>query len=331
MSAPAEMTAPPALSPSAPPPPRFGKIEDEPIEVYHGGNAVSKTRIDIFRHSPRLYWKRFVAKLVPKDPPGEALIIGSAVDALALEGPHEFARRFVVAPSGAPRRPSSRQINAKKPSDETIVAIDFWRAFDAQNVGKMPLDGDQLALVNRMADALHSNAEFAALRAVAQSQVTFRLKGKRFAVQCRPDLWCEDGTELTDGMPAIVDLKTIQELPEDDPDHLPRHIAKFGYHRGAHLYREITSNVMRYRDEYRPPFVLCFVEKQEPHAVICRVVDEVALGIGERECQEALERMNGCYERDVWPESWGAPLAPVSLPQYYIRRSLENAETNLWG
>ena len=47
----------------------YGKIYDEPIEAYHGGDAVSKSRLDIFRYSPRLYWKRFVAKMLPQDPP----------------------------------------------------------------------------------------------------------------------------------------------------------------------------------------------------------------------------------------------------------------------
>ncbi len=216
------------------------------------------------------------------------------------------------------------------------MAISFWEQFDAANAGKTPLSLDQLTLVKRCADALHSNEDFQKLHAGGTSQVTFRVKGEHVSLQCRPDRWCEEGGELTDGSPCILDVKTIQELEADDEnaafeDHLPRHIAKFGYHIGAFLYPEIVAIVQKYKDGFRPKFVLCFVEKQEPHAVTCRPLDDVAIGVAERQTRDAIHKMIRCVQSDVWPEKWSARLAPISLPPYFVKKALDGTDPFIFG
>lgn len=319
---------------------RFGKLTDEPIGDYHACGAISKSKIDVFRDSPRLFQMRFITGEIPPEKT-EALLIGGAVDCLALEGPEAFAKRFVTEPEGAPKYPSKAQFNAKKPSPETLNAIAFWTAFDEANKGKETLNAKQWALVKRCADALHANATFAKLFAGAECQVTFRIRGDRFAMQCRPDLWLEQGCELTDGKPCIPDVKTIAELPADNPEHLMRHIGDYGYHRAAYIYPEIVAAVMKARakteaerefwETFRPQFLLVFVEKREPHAVIVRTVDEIARDVGEREVGDALAKLRRCLAEKHWPESWDEPLAPLGLSSWYVRRALENTESNLFG
>lgn len=309
---------------------RFGKLLDESIEEYHNCGALSKTKLDVFRDSPRLYRKRFITRELPREG-GEALLIGSAVDALALEGPDAFNARFILVPDEAPKKPSSRQINAKNPSPETVEAIAFWQRFAAEAKGKEILTDKQAALVQRCADALHGNKEFARFMQFGHSQVTFRIRGDRFAMQCRPDRWLEEGCDLTDGVPAILDLKTIESLPGDEPDHLPRHIGNFGYHRAAYIYRELVATVMGYPEYHRPPFILAFVEKREPHAVLFRTMDDESIKIGEKEVGESLTRIRRCLAEDYWPESWEAPLSPVGLTGFYKKRANENTDGGLWG
>lgn len=326
---------------------RFGKILDEPIDFYHSTDCVSKTRLDTFIQSPLLYWKKHVAKILPKEESTEALIIGQAVDTLALEGPDEFAKRFSVVPNDAPKRPTAAQRailaggevdskgRPKKPSEAALRSVVFWDAYALENKGKTALTSDQEALVKRCGDALHSDEWFQMLMAGGQSQVTFRLEGRYAALQCRPDRWLPAGNELTKGLPCILDLKTIAELPADQlpnyamlnpeeshvEDHLPRHIASFGYHRSAYWYREVVAAVEKMGD-YRPPFILCFVEKEEPHAVNCRPVDAVSVGIGERQVRTAMNRMIECIRTKKWPAYWNRPTEEVGLPPYYVRQAL---------
>lgn len=314
----------------------YGRVVGEPIERYHACPAISKSKLDVFRQSPKLFWKTFIEKSLPKEEPTEALIIGQAVDTLSLEGPEEFAKRFVTLPEGAPRRPNARQLNAKKQGKSTLDAIMFYEAFDDQNKGKTPLDAEQLELVKRCADALHSNEDFSKLMAGGTSQVTFRVKGEHISLQCRPDRWCEEGGELTDGMPCILDVKTIQELPADDQvatteDHLPKHVSKFGYHCGAWLYPEIVASVMKYKGDYRPQMIFCFVEKQEPFAVTCRPLDDIAIGVGERQTRDALHKLIRCVQSGRWPEKWCDQLASIGLPQFYVKRALEGTDAHIFG
>lgn len=336
------------ITPDGPSLYRFGEILDEPLADYHASDCLSKTKLDCFRQSPLLYWKKFVVKTIPKDPPGEALIIGQGVDTLTLEGPEAFAERFAVVPNDAPKRPTANQraivgggeVDAKgkpkKPSAAALASVAFWDAYEAENKGKQPLNSDQEALVKRCADALHSDETFEMLMKGGTSQVTFRMQGEHISVQCRPDRWCPDGNELTKGLPCILDVKTIGELEADQTDdsqslkpgeqhvedHLPGHIRNFGYHRGAFLYRETVSAIRRYKD-FRPAFILCFVEKQEPHAVTCRPVSDLAIDIGERETRDSVNKLIWCIRNKTWPQWWNRPMEAVGLPEFYVRQALK--------
>lgn len=314
---------------------RFGRIEDESIDFYHATDCMSKTKLDCFIQSPNLYWRKHVVKTLPKEEPSEALIIGQAVDTLALEGPEAFAKRFADIPIDAPRKPTTKQRAMEKRTPAAKLSIEFWDSWNETNRGKMPLTSDQMALVQRCADSLHSDEWFQMLMTGGKSQVTFRLEGRYVSLQCRPDRWCPEGNELVGAKPCILDLKTIGEMPADQvpnyatlepennhvEDHLPKHIANFGYHRSAWWYREVVAAVEKMGD-YRPPFILCFVEKVEPYAVSCRVVDEVALGVADREIQTAMRRLVDCIRTGRWPHYWNKPTASVGLPGYYVRQVL---------
>ena len=87
--------------------------------------------------------------------PTESLLIGSALDCMRLDG--LFSAMFTTVPPDAPRRPSKSQVNAKKPSPETLGAIAWWDKFQKENQGKTLLSTDQLRRVIGMNKALGAN------------------------------------------------------------------------------------------------------------------------------------------------------------------------------
>lgn len=333
---------------------RFGKIADEPIDQYHASDCLSKSKLDVFRQSPLLFWKKFVVKTIPKDEPTDALIVGQGVDTLAIEGPEAFAARFSVVPNDAPRKPTAAQrlvaaggeVDAKgrpkKPSQAALLSIAFWDEYNAANRGKWPLTSDQEALVKRCADALNSDEYFTKLREGGKPQLTFRIQGEHISVQCRPDIYVE-GNELSRGLPRILDVKTIAALEADQqPDYsamepeeqhvedlIPQHVANWGYHRGAWFYPEVVANVEQFANGFRPDFVLCFVEKAEPHAVTCRPVSAEAVAVGGREVRDAVKKLTWCIQHNTWPAYWNKPLAAVGLPPYYVRQSLNRYDASI--
>ena len=311
-------------------PVRFGRLTDEPIDAYHAAPVLSKSKIDVFRESPRLFQGRYLTGEFDLPEPTEALVMGNAVDALAIEGEDAFLARHAIIPIEAPRRPTKKQRAALKPTPAALKSIAFWDAFDAANKGKTAITQEDADFAKLLADKLNANETFAALKAGNLTQVTYRMRGDRFAVQVRPDLINEDGKGVpaalnTRGLPYILDVKTIRALPQDDPGFLPAHIAEFGYHRGSFLYPEVVSLVNRWGD-FRPQFVLALVEKQEPYAVMVKPVDAISTEIGEVEIREAMMRMETCIDTGIWPETWEEPMEPATLPGWYIRRALENSE-----
>lgn len=306
----------------------YGKLLNEPNAEYHANAAVSKTKIGIFRRSAKLYYKLHVAKTLVKPAATDALLIGSAVDTLALEGPEAYAKLFIESPKDAPKRPTKAQRNAARPSPESRAAMDWWDQFAMAAEGKSVIDAETAATVRRCADALNENATFREVHAASEKQVTYRVKGSVFDLQCRPDMWLPEGCSLSDGAPMIADLKTIAELPMDDEGHLSRHICNFFYHHAAWFYPEVVARVEKWKDEwFRPSFRLCFVEKEEPYAVVWREVDATALQVAEVEVVQALDRMKRCYETGVWPDSWDdKPCPTVGLPDWYVRKVLKERQ-----
>lgn len=71
-----------------------------------------------------------------ESPQSKALKFGSVFDCLLLT-PYQWPIRYAVVPADAPRRPSERQINAKKPSPASLEAIAWWDRFTRDHPGEI--------------------------------------------------------------------------------------------------------------------------------------------------------------------------------------------------
>lgn len=308
----------------------FGVLPAESLAAYHSNFCLSKTRLDCFRENPARYRDIYITRTMERPKPTEAMLIGSATGCFVLEGAQVFASRYAVVPEDAPNRPTKRQINAKKQSPDTVAAIAWWKAFEESSAGREVLSIEQRDLVLALNAAIRRNPLFCELTAQGKPEVTFRMNGERIDVQVRPDWWSDEGCATTDGYPVIVDLKTIAELPADNPEFLGRHIADYGYHRASWLYSEIVANVLGWGPRMpRPRFFLAFVSKEPPHATAVVELGELDVEIGEREVADSVRRLVKCMETGVWEEPQVAP-TKVSLPTYYIRRVLDGTDSNIF-
>lgn len=71
-------------------------------------------------------WERWRDGYNP--PESAAKDFGNLLDCLLLTA-DQFKSRYAVIPSDAPKKPSKSQLNAKKPSPETLTAIQWWSDF----------------------------------------------------------------------------------------------------------------------------------------------------------------------------------------------------------
>jgi exodeoxyribonuclease VIII len=148
----------------------------------------------VFKHWLKTRWD---------EPQTEALLLGSALDCLRLEREF-FNHRYTTVPPDAPKRPSKVQINAKKPSPETLSAIAFWNKFNEENSNKTILTNDQMALIHGMDHALEKSPATDGLFANCSKVV---LVGEVYGLPAKAeiDLW-NPRTE------HIMDIKTAVDV-----------------------------------------------------------------------------------------------------------------------
>ena len=132
-----------------------GIYENLSNEEYHGDkDAVSKSGLDLIAKSPAHF------KWAQDNPRSEtpAMQKGTLIHTMVLE-PEKVGELYAVPPNDAPKRPSITQRQAKKPSDKTIAAIEFWDRWEAENGGKILLGADLYEDAKRIVAAVHANPE----------------------------------------------------------------------------------------------------------------------------------------------------------------------------
>ena len=124
---------------------------------------------------------------------------GTIVHAMFLEK-KAMTDLAVVIPTGSPKRPTKTQLNAKKPSQDTLDAIAFWQG--ANPNGLIELSMEEASHINGAVDSLDANKWLAELLDGAKTE--WPVYGQTGGVQCKAlvDLYKSK---------QIVDLKTTSK------------------------------------------------------------------------------------------------------------------------
>lgn len=284
--------------------PQIGLNPGVTNEQYHGSDGTSKSKCDDISpdcgNTPRHFWARHVDPEREPEVRTEALIVGDAYHCAALE-PDLFPSRFVVAPEDAPNRPSKRQIGAKKPSADTLTAIDFWRDFDREHEGKTVLKQEQYDLVIRMRDVLLNHPRVGALVRAAHAEQTFYAIDPETGalIKCRLD------GDLLEAYGMIIDLKSTvsASLHAFELD-----MRKYRYDGQAWWYPHVIHSA------YGPGIVQSFAwisqEKTWPHAVGYHFIEQEQIDEAGYAMRRDLEMILECQEKEragyppevAWPD-----------------------------
>ncbi len=209
----------------------------------------SNSSLSNFKRSPRHY---LYHKANPKEST-DAMIFGSAFHCFVLE-PEKFDEQYCFVPPDAPDRPTSAMINAKKPSESSIIRVAYWNDFTERNGKKIQLDAEDFEKIKRMKDSLMNHIPARELiDNIGQTEV--------------PLLWKDDvsGIDMKGKMDGIsddftIDLKTCMNA---HPDSFSIDAFNNAYHRQAALYMDGRGlNKMHKGDFY---FIAC--EKEAPYGI----------------------------------------------------------------
>lgn len=281
-------------------------------DAYQAADARSKSELDLIAppSSPLHYYAK---RIDPKREPEkrtEALILGDAIHKAILE-PDLVSQHFVAVPDDAPRRPSITQVNAKNPSPESRGSINYWRDFEAENVGKFILKPAEMKTVLACRDAVHRHPVARGLFVGGEAEQSY------FAIdpETGEPIKCRLDYSLLEAEAMIVDLKTTEDASEFAFGHSAR---KYRYDGQAVWYPDVLAAA--YGQPVAETFVFVAVEKDPPHAIGIYYYDYELGILGARrsgkevraELRRDLKTIIKCREENFWPD-YGVEVKPLSV------------------
>lgn len=248
--------------------------------------------------TPRSYWAKHVDPERTPFVPTEAMKQGSLVDCL-ITCPDTFDERYLLMPIDAPKRPTSAQLNAKKPAEATIEAIQWWHDFAAELGEREVLGQEWLTNALRIVDVLNADATIGPILAMerASQQAHFWTDAEHgIEVKYKSDCETEDG--------SLLDLKKGASAA-------PRWFSKQAYQLAYDL--QLAHYGLGYADLHgKPPTRYGFIVYQWawPHECSLLVADEDYIAMGHDRRNEALELIAKCEAEDHWPSHGESTITP---------------------
>lgn len=298
-----------------------GVYYDIPASEYHGSKFINRSKLDDFHESPEQFHNDYILGK-KEDEEKKCYLIGRALHALSLEGQAAFDAGFVVTPTDAPKKPNSKQLEAKKPSPDSVAAIAYWQQFAEFANGRSVLTQDDYFTTLAMAAKLRANKDVAMLLSAGQPEVTMRMKTPRFgySVQCRADWLNLEGCTLTNGEPYMFDLKTMAGFNQRTwKREWKKAMRNFGYHRAAAFYTGISSQLLNVNR-----MIFGLVSKTPPCSIVLTEIDEIHVRIAQTEILADLKHLNECIVTDTWSDALPEGIQIVEPDNWELREAFGN-------
>lgn len=185
------------------------------------------------------------------------LKIGRLVHLAALE-PDRFYGHVMKIPTDAPKKPTKAQINAKKPSLETLEKIGFWEEFKLKAEGRTVVEEEELDNIEQMRDALFAHHKIKELLACpGHTEATIETWNPEIEVMQKARYDKLPGA----GASFLFDIKTTRRKDLSIWD-MKTDIRSLGYHLQARWYID-TLNLAA--NDVRKQFYFAFVSNQPPY------------------------------------------------------------------
>lgn len=291
--------------------------------VYRNDPAIAISDLKEMSLSPLHFWsKKFGGYRAEQT---EAQEIGTLTHLSVLE-PEEYARKTVLKPADAPRKPTDAQRNAKKPSEDTIAAIKWWDDWSAANAGKTELSQDDSTQIAGITQGVMSNADAVklmdgALREVAMFK-TIVVNGTTIRIKGKADIICSSkGSDAE----AIADLKTV-DRGYANPDDFSYSIKKWGYAQQAAWYIDLYNMLTATDDPFttdvkKSRWVFIVAEKLPPYVCVTLELDEDSIEVGRAINKRHLETLAECFKTNVWERPLNGMRGRVSIPEWARKKS----------
>lgn len=291
-------------------------VENMPMLDYHAIDALSNSGLGELAQCPARY---YAMKLDPNRPeevekPGH--LHGNLAHCAFLE-PHEFANRYVCLPEDAPKKPTSAQWGAAKPSPASVEAMEWWKAFGEKHKGKRIISQDEADIAAKQALNMYDIPSVWGGRSM---QELIRNGGGRaevsafwndpltgVACRCRPDMV----VQINSRQCVLLDVKTYSSAERGE---VVRQIARKGYFRQAAHY-SIGYHLASGLEVVA--FIFVFVESTYPFLAGSYALSEEFMQHGMAEQRALVDLYAECKRTGVWP-SYTRQTETLDIPAYLV-------------
>jgi PDDEXK-like domain of unknown function (DUF3799) len=279
----------------------LGIVHDMPLADYLAVDALSATGLKLLARSP---WH--FANRVDTDPT-PAMLRGTLAHVAILE-PDAMAQRYVVLPADAPRRPTRAQWEAKKPSDDSKAAMQWWTQFEQDNARRELVPHADFALCQEQLAAVAREPELASLLRTGRGEVSIFWIDEATGIYCkaRPD-WLPERAQGRGHLP--LDLKTCAD---ESPSGFGRAAARLRYDLQAAHY---TAGIEAATGVFVERFVFGAVSSKPPVLAVPYVLTDEIRDQGRDERRELMDRLAWCQRENVWP-AYGDGYQLLDFPAY---------------
>lgn len=234
-----------------------------------------------------------------ESPESKAKKFGNVLDCLLLT-PTQWPKRYAVVPADAPKKPTKAQINAKKPSPESVAAIEWWDDFMAAHRGEIvpqELNASVHAAINRLRE---------------DKLIVDLLDCSQHSVMVTAE-WIDAPTGLVVPLKALLDIAPPAEHPifggslwdlkttqNASPHSFSRDAQKYGYALQAAFYLDLWNAAT---SETRTDFGHVVIENYHPYEFRTPppLMTQRFLGHGKMLYQRALETYCKGLATGEWP------------------------------
>lgn len=283
-------------------------MDGQDIEAYHRGPGISKTGLDHVARSPATFYALHLDPARPPEKERAGQLEGQLAHCAILE-PGEFDKRYAVLPADAPRRPTDAQWNAKKPSPESVEAMEWWTAWNKGSAGRTIITHAQRETALRQAESVRRLPDIAeALASGRPEQSAYWIDPDTGVLcRCRPD-WVHPAG---DNGVILLDVKTYSDA---SPAEFARQIARKRYDVQDAFY---SDGFARASGLEVLAFVFVAVETEWPYAACAVMLDAPSRDMGRIRYRRDLTTYAACLASNEWP-GHGTGIHQVSLPAWAL-------------
>lgn len=285
-----------------------GIVHGLDIDAYHAMEPISKSGLDSIDLSSAIFFARHRD---PNRPPAReraGQLEGNLAHCAILEA-DQFEKRYAIVPESAPRRPTEAQWNAKKPSPDSVMAMQWWSEFNERTNGATIITHDQYEAALRQAVSVRALPEVGDALASGKPEVSAFWIDEETGVECRcrPDWVHPVGEESV----LLLDVKTYSIASASE---FRRQVARKRYDVQAAYY---SDGYEKASGKTVLGFIFLAVETEWPFAANAFMLDDESLESGRQKYRANLRTYAECLRTGKWP-GYSAGIDVIRLPSWAL-------------